>query len=324
MAFPATQATRSASRKKGHRFSLWVAGIAFLITALAGAAAAFLVPQVEPATPPDSPAQAVQRGPDSYFHHFFDPEHFFGEIGHWDLELDTFQRLNSHGVLFAAFPSTPPDVEGFTMRTAETWAPGVQGADNGLIVFVFPNDRRIRVEVGYGLESALPDVEVRRLVEKFLVPALRAGDPFAGVEAIVPPLLERLQTVPPAKETVTTGFFAMVRLSALHIPKKLAVVHRAWLANPPGLRMVLSTVGAVLVAILALLIAQIVRSAVLLIRRFRVRGDVSRRLGATAEVVSSLAQLAQVVVILFVMMAGDSLFFPGTGGFGGAGVDFFW
>jgi len=324
MAFPTTQPKRSAMRKKGRRFSLWVTGIAFLITALAGAIGAFLVPQVEPATPPDSLAQAVQRGPDSYFHHFFDPNHYFGEIGHWDLELDSFQRLNSHGVLFAAFPSTPPDVEGFTMRTAEAWAPGVKGADNGMIVFVFPNDRRIRVEVGYGLESALPDIEVRRLVEKFLVPALRAGDAFSGVETIVPPLLERLQTVPPAKETVTTGFFAMVRLSAVHIPKKLAFVHRAWLANPPGPRMILSTVGAVLVAILALLIAQIVRSAVLLVRRFRIRRDVSARLGATAEVVSSLLQLGQVLLILFVMMAGESLFFPGTGGFGGAGIDFIW
>lgn len=322
--FRTSSETRSASRKKGHRFSRWVAGSAFLIAALAGVVATLLVPRGEPVAPPDSLAQAVQRGPDSYFHHFFDPDHFFGEIGHWDLELDTFQRLNSHGVLFAAFPSAPPDIAGFTMRTAETWAPGVKGADNGMILFVFPNDRRIRVEVGYGLESALPDVEVRRLVERFLVPALRAGDAFAGVEAIVPPLLERLQAVPPATATVRTGLLATILLSAQQIPKKLALVRSAWLANPPGPRLILSALGAALVAILALLLAQIVRSVVLLVRRFRVRRDVSARLGATADVVSSILQLGQVLLILFVMMTGDSLFFPGTGGFGGAGIDFIW
>lgn len=310
------KASRSLSKKVGF--------VVFAVVAIAGAVAAVVAPRRELGEPVDTIAQLVRKGPDSYFHHFFDPERIYGPIGHWDLELDTFERLNSHGVLFAALPAAPPDVNDFTMRAADLWAPGVKGADNGLIVFVFPKDHHVRVEVGYGLESALPDVEVKRLVEAYMIPSLRAGDAYAAVEAAVPALLERLQAVPPTKERSRLGRVAELVIAGREIPSKLRIVERAWWENPVGLRMLFSTIAAGLAALFAVLVTHIGRAAVLFVKRFVVRSDAAARLRATTELIGSVMQLAQVAVLLFVMLAGTSFFFPGTGGFGGAGVDVFW
>jgi len=66
------------------------------------------------------------------------------------------------------------------------------------VLFVFTRDRRIRAEVGYGLEEALPDVEMERLLDETAVPAFRNGDFGAGLEGAVARICERIRAVPPA------------------------------------------------------------------------------------------------------------------------------
>ncbi len=297
-----------------------LAGIAvFLLAAGAGAVVAFRVPR-QLAPQADALAEAVQRGPDSYFHHFFDPDHVFGPVGQVDLTLDNFERETTHALLFAAIAPTPPDIPEFTMKAAEIWAPGVDYADNGLVVFVFPASRRIRVEVGYGLESELPDALVGRLVDEHLAPQLREGRFLEGVEAVVPPLLARMRAVPPAARRKLDALGELA-VTARELPRKARLVWRAWLTNPPGARIVLSTVAAALLALFAVMLVQIGQCGVHLVRRLSSRGDVQRRTEATLDLVGSLLRLLQVAAILFVMAMGTSFFFPGTGSFGGAGVD---
>lgn len=309
--------------KKKLSWTAWIGLGTFLLTAVLAGVAAFAVAPQAPPAPGDPLGEAVRKGPDSYFHHFFDPDKVLGMVGSVDLELDNFERRTTHGILFAGLPSAPKDVPEFTMRAAEAWSPGIDGADNGIIVFVFPDDRRVRIEVGYGLEGALPDVEVLRLVEAHLVPALEAGDALPGVETLASALMARLDAVPPAERPKASRVKEML-IAGREIPRKARIAWGLWLANPPGPRIVLSTLAAAFLGYLALLVARIVRFAVLLVRRFLVRRGASRPTSAALDLTNSVLELARAAVIFFVITVGTSFFFPGTGSFGGAGVDVFW
>jgi uncharacterized protein len=106
--------------------------------------------------------------------------------------LETFERETSSQVIVATFPRVPEDyaVEDFTQRTAEAWGIGQKREDNGVALFVFPKDRKVRIEVGYGLEGALPDLLAKRIIETEILPAFRAGDVDSGVTRGVSAILQ--------------------------------------------------------------------------------------------------------------------------------------
>jgi uncharacterized protein len=100
--------------------------------------------------------------------------------------LEEFDRTTSNQVVVAIFPELPsPSLEDFTIHTAQAWRAGRPKLSNGVVLFVFVKDRKVRIEVGYGLEGALPDVTARRIIEEQIVPRFRAGDYAGGVEAAV-------------------------------------------------------------------------------------------------------------------------------------------
>lgn len=90
-------------------------------------------------------------------------------------------------------------LEEWAARTFEAWGIGKRGKDDGVAVFVFAGERRIRIEVGYGLESVVPDAIASRIIQDEALPRFRAGDPDAGVSATVDALLRTLggETSPP-------------------------------------------------------------------------------------------------------------------------------
>ncbi len=312
-------------RRKGPPFERWVGVPVFVLVLLAAGVAAYRLPVRAPVTTPQQDLEErIRKGPDSYFHHVFDPDGLLGPLGQVDLTLDNFERETSHGVLLAALPHLPPDAPELAMHAAEVWRPGVAGADNGLLVFVFPADRRVEVLVGYGLEPVLPDAEVERLVAATFLPAARAGDVSGGVEALVPPLLERLRTVPRAVPRHGRGWFHDLVVTAHEVPRRARFVQGVWLANEPKVRMILSAVSAFAVALFAALLAHFAYAGVLLVRLIRGRAAGSRIAGAAGEVVASLLRPVQIAVILFLMVIGTSFFFPGTGAFGGGGVNIGW
>ena len=104
--------------------------------------------------------------------------------------LRRFDEETSNQVLVAIFPRLPSaSLEDFTVRTAQAWRAGRQKLDNGVVLFVFVEDRRVRLEVGYGLEGALPDVTAHRIIEEQITPRFRAGDYPGGLEAGVNAIL---------------------------------------------------------------------------------------------------------------------------------------
>lgn len=74
-------------------------------------------------------------------------------------------------------------IEEFALTTKETWRLGQKGKDNGVLIVVAVQDRRYRIEVGYGLESILPDSMVGTIGREYLVPYFRKGDYGGGVSA---------------------------------------------------------------------------------------------------------------------------------------------
>ena len=109
-----------------------------------------------------------------------------------NLRLEAFERETSNQVIVATFPKVPEGyvLEDFTQRTAEAWGIGQGKDDNGVALFVFPNDRRTRIEVGYGLEGALPDAIAKRIIENEMLPAFRAGDFDSGVRRAVTAIMQ--------------------------------------------------------------------------------------------------------------------------------------
>lgn len=101
-----------------------------------------------------------------------------------DDKLRRFDEETSSQLVVAIFSDLPgPSLEDFTNRTAESWKVGRKELDNGAVLFVFVNDRKIRIEVGYGLEGALPDILARRIIDEEIAPRFREGRFAEGVSA---------------------------------------------------------------------------------------------------------------------------------------------
>jgi uncharacterized protein len=73
------------------------------------------------------------------------------------------------------------NLEAFANRVFNAWGLGQKGRDNGVLLLVVPAERRLRIEVGYGLEGQLTDVEAGRIVRNVIVPAFRDGDFARGI-----------------------------------------------------------------------------------------------------------------------------------------------
>lgn len=100
-------------------------------------------------------------------------------------QLAQFERDTSNQLLVAIYPHMTSDssIEDYTVRVFERWHVGQKGRSNGAVLFIFSQDRRLRIATGYGLEGALPDALCKRIIADEITPRLRAGDVDAAVSA---------------------------------------------------------------------------------------------------------------------------------------------
>jgi uncharacterized protein len=81
-------------------------------------------------------------------------------------------------------PTTAPEtIEQYSIRVAETWKIGRKKIDDGALLVVAKNDRKLRIEVGYGLEGSLTDATASRIIDEIIVPKFRSGDFAGGISA---------------------------------------------------------------------------------------------------------------------------------------------
>jgi len=107
-----------------------------------------------------------------------------------DARLEAYDRETGRQVLVWIGDTTgaaPP--EDWAARAFEAWGVGRKGLDDGLVLFLFARDRRVRIEVGYGLEDRVPDAVAFGVVNRILSPRLQAGDPDGAVDAAVDALI---------------------------------------------------------------------------------------------------------------------------------------
>lgn len=87
-------------------------------------------------------------------------------------------------------------VEEYAVRVFEQWKLGQKGKDNGVLVVVVPQDRRMRIEVGYGLEGTLTDAHASRIIRNLMTPRFKEGDHNGGVEQGVNAIVAQLEGKP--------------------------------------------------------------------------------------------------------------------------------
>jgi uncharacterized protein len=106
------------------------------------------------------------------------------QIQSLDSRLRAFERAKGSQVAVLILPSTQPEtIEEYSIRVADAWKIGREKVDDGVILVVAKDDRKLRIEVGRGLEGAIPDVLAKRIVSDVIAPRFKSGDFFGGIAA---------------------------------------------------------------------------------------------------------------------------------------------
>ncbi len=109
-------------------------------------------------------------------------------------KLQTFQTNKGSQIMLIMVPTTQPEeVEQYGIRVADTLKAGRAGIDDGVIVIVAKNDRRVRIEVGYGLEGAIPDAYAKRIIQEIMLPHFRNGNFHSGIDNAVDALMSLIE-----------------------------------------------------------------------------------------------------------------------------------
>ncbi|MGA2030230.1 MAG: TPM domain-containing protein [Verrucomicrobiota bacterium] len=105
--------------------------------------------------------------------------------------LEDFERQSSDQILVAIFPTMQSDssIEDYTVRVARAWKVGQSDKNNGAVLFVFVQDHKMFLEVGYGLEGVLPDALCKRIIDEQISPRFKAGDFDGGLTAGIQSIL---------------------------------------------------------------------------------------------------------------------------------------
>jgi uncharacterized protein len=108
-------------------------------------------------------------------------------------QLKAHEDASTNQIAVLTVPALEGDsIEDFAVRVFEEWKLGGKEADNGVLVVVAPQDRRMRIEVGYGLEGTLTDVVASRIIRDVMTPRFKAGDFDGGVEQGVQAIVQVL------------------------------------------------------------------------------------------------------------------------------------
>ncbi len=101
--------------------------------------------------------------------------------------LQQFERDTSNQLVVAIFPrmESSSSIEDYTVRVAQSWKVGQQGKNNGAVLFVFVASHQLYIQVGYGLEGALPDATCKAIIDQEIKPRFRAGDYSGGLDAAI-------------------------------------------------------------------------------------------------------------------------------------------
>ena len=107
-----------------------------------------------------------------------------GDVAALTQSLKDLETRKGSQIAVLIVPTTDGEaIEQFSLRVAEAWKIGRKKIDDGALLVVAKNDRRLRIEVGYGLEGALTDATTKRIIDEDITPKFKSGDFAGGVSA---------------------------------------------------------------------------------------------------------------------------------------------
>jgi uncharacterized protein len=129
-------------------------------------------------------AEVIPPKPDRYFNDYASVVSKEAAL-RFNEQLAQFERETSDQVVVAVFPKmqSDSDIADYTQRIAQSWGVGQKERRNGVVLFVFVQDRKMFIQVGYGLEGALPDITAFDITEYRIKPHFRNGDYEGGIAA---------------------------------------------------------------------------------------------------------------------------------------------
>jgi len=160
------------------------------------------------------------------------------------------ERASGTQMAIAVFRSLEGEsLEDVANALFQKWRLGQQGLDNGVLLVVFVQDRKLRFEVGYGLEAVLPDAEAGRIIREAISPRFREQRYAAGLEAAVGAVYARIvlssprSPAPPQREVMARLYLVFLALAALTIgglaweashQRGYTAGRRGWGSSGPG------------------------------------------------------------------------------------------
>ena len=100
-----------------------------------------------------------------------------------EAELLSFEEQKGSQIVVLIISTTDPEsIEAYGIRVVEAWQIGRSGVDDGVLLLVSKDDRKVRIEVGYGLEGAIPDAYAKRIIENIIIPDFSQGQFYIGIE----------------------------------------------------------------------------------------------------------------------------------------------
>jgi len=111
--------------------------------------------------------------------------------GQLETRLAAFEQQKGSQIAVLIVPTTQPEaIEQYSIRVVDSWKLGREKQDDGVLVLVAKDDRKMRIEVGYGLEGAIPDLIAKRIVTEIMVPSFRQGDFYGGISNAVEQIIK--------------------------------------------------------------------------------------------------------------------------------------
>jgi len=126
-----------------------------------------------------------------------------GQQAALEAKLAAFEQQKGSQIAVLIVPSTKPEeIDQYSIRVVEAWKIGRDKVDDGVLVLVAKDDRKMRIEVGYGLEGAIPDAYAKRIIADVIAPYFKQGDIYGGLDAGVDKIIGLIggEQLPPAAE----------------------------------------------------------------------------------------------------------------------------
>lgn len=133
-----------------------------------------------------------------------------GQQSQLEAKLTAFEQQKGSQIAVLIVPTTQPeDIAQFSIRAVDAWKLGRAKQDDGVLIVVAKNDRKMRIEVGYGLEGAIPDLTAKRVISEIVAPSFKQGDFYTGINHAVDTLMGLIEgeQLPAPTQTAKGGNF---------------------------------------------------------------------------------------------------------------------